>query len=123
MRAPVGNLVALNKTLADLLDGKSEVLLDVKIYQVDKTRTGIVGVQLPQTTTVFNVTSELNGVIASNSSLVQQIISSGLANAGDLRSHRRYSDRLGRGERLDTGPTVCHFRQRPYLNRARPQRR
>jgi general secretion pathway protein D len=84
VRAPVGNLVALNKTLADLLDGKSEVLLDVKIYQVDKTRTGIVGVQLPQTTTVFNVTSELNGVIASNSSLVQQIISSGLANAGDL---------------------------------------
>jgi general secretion pathway protein D len=51
---------------------------------VDKTRTGIVGVQLPQTATVFNITSELNSVIASNSSLVQQIISSGLANAGDL---------------------------------------
>ena len=84
VRAPVGNLEALNRTLVDLLDGKSEVLLDVKIYQVDKTRTGIVGVQLPQTTTVFNVTSELNSVIASNSSLVQQIISSGLANAGDL---------------------------------------
>jgi general secretion pathway protein D len=84
VRAPIGNLEALNKTLADLLDGKSEVLLDVKIYQVDKTRTSLVGVQPPQTATVFNVTSELNGVIASNSSLVQQIISSGLANAGDL---------------------------------------
>ena len=84
VRAPAGNLNALNQTLVDLLDGKSEVLLDVKIYEVEKTRTGLVGVQLPQTTTVFNVDTELNSVLASNASLVQQIISSGLANAGDL---------------------------------------
>jgi general secretion pathway protein D len=83
VRAPVGNLTALNRTFADLLDGKSEVLLDVKIYQVAKTRTGVVGVQLPQTTTVFNVPTELNSVIQGNQSLVQQIISSGLASAGD----------------------------------------
>ncbi len=83
VRAPVSSLVALNQTLADLLDGKSEVLLDVKIYEVENTRTRLVGVQLPQTTTVFNVPSELNSVIAQNSSLVQQIISSGLASAGD----------------------------------------
>ena len=43
----------------------------------------MIGVQLPQTTTVFNVPSELNSVISGNSSLVQQIISSGLASAGD----------------------------------------
>jgi general secretion pathway protein D len=83
VRAPSSNLVALNKTFADLLDGKSEVLLDVKIYQVENTRTRLVGVQLPQSTTVFNVPTELNSVISSNSSLVQQIISSGLASAGD----------------------------------------
>jgi general secretion pathway protein D len=83
VRAPVGNLMALNKTLADLLDGKSEVLLDVKIYQIEDTRTRLYGVQLPQTTTVFNVSTELNSVISQNSSLVQQIISSGLASAGD----------------------------------------
>ena len=39
--------------------------------------------QLPQTTSVFNVPSEVNSVISSNSSLVQQIIQSGLASAGD----------------------------------------
>jgi general secretion pathway protein D len=83
VRAPVANLVALNKTLADLLDGKSEVLLDVKIYQVENSRTRLYGVQPPQTTTVFNVPTELNSVISQNSSLVQQIISSGLASAGD----------------------------------------
>jgi general secretion pathway protein D len=83
VRAPVSNLLALNQTLADLLDGKSEVLLDVKIYQVDSTKTRLVGVQLPQTTTIFNVTSEVNSVIQSNQSTVDQIISSGLASAGD----------------------------------------
>jgi Flp pilus assembly secretin CpaC len=84
VRATADNLAALNRTLADLLDGKSEVLLDVKIYEVENTRTQLVGVQLPQTTTVFNVPTELNSVISSNSSLVQQIISSGLASAGDF---------------------------------------
>ncbi len=83
VRAPIGNLNALNRTFADLLDGKSELLLDVKIFQVENTRTGVVGVQLPQTTTVFNVPTELNSVIQGNQSLVQQIISSGLASAGD----------------------------------------
>jgi general secretion pathway protein D len=84
VRAPVANLRALNETLADLLDGKSEVLLDVKIYEVENTKTTLYGIQLPQTTTVFNVSTELNSVISQNSSLVQQIISSGLAQAGDL---------------------------------------
>ena len=83
VRAPVGTLDALNQTFVDLLDGKSEVLLDVKIYEVENTRTRLVGVQPPQTTTLFNVPSELNSVISSNQSLVQQIISSGLASAGD----------------------------------------
>jgi general secretion pathway protein D len=83
VRATANTLAALNRTFADLLDGKSEVLLDVKIYEVENTRTTLVGVQLPQTTTVFNVPSELNGVISGNSSLVQQIIASGLASAGD----------------------------------------
>jgi general secretion pathway protein D len=83
VRAPAANLRALNETLADLLDGKSEVLLDVKIYEVENTKTRLYGIQPPQTTTVFNVPTELNSVISQNSSLVQQIISSGLANAGD----------------------------------------
>ena len=84
VRAPAANLAALNQTLADLLDGKSEVLLDVKIYEVENTKTRLYGIQLPQTTTVFNVSTELNSVLSQNSSLVQQIISSGLASAGDF---------------------------------------
>ncbi len=83
VRAPVATLEALNRTLADLLDGKSEVLLDVKIYEVENTRTRLYGIQLPQTTTLFNVDTEVNSIISQNESLVQQIVASGLAGAGD----------------------------------------
>jgi general secretion pathway protein D len=86
VRAPVGKLAALNATLAEMLDGRSEVQLDVKLYNVAKTRTVNVGLQLPQQTTVFNVPSELNSVLNGNQSLVQQIISNGLASPGDFEA-------------------------------------
>jgi type II secretory pathway component GspD/PulD (secretin) len=83
VRAPAEKLAALNSTLAEMLDGRSEIQLDVRLYSVAKTRTLNVGVQLPQSWTIFNVPSTVNGIIANNQSLVQQIISSGLASAGD----------------------------------------
>ena len=82
-RAPMPILIALNKTFADLLEGRSEVLLDVRLFTIDRSRTRNIGLQLPQTYTLFNVPSELNNIIQQNQSLVQQIISSGLASAGD----------------------------------------
>jgi general secretion pathway protein D len=84
IRAPQSELAAFNGTLSEMLDGKSEVQVDVRLYDIAKTRSLNVGVQLPQQTTVFNIPSELNSVISQNSSLVQQIISSGLASPGDI---------------------------------------
>jgi type II secretory pathway component GspD/PulD (secretin) len=84
VRAPTAVLTAINRTFADLLDARSEVLLEVKLYQVAQMRTRNIGVQLPQSVTVFNLSSEVNNIISQNQSLVQQIISSGLANAGDF---------------------------------------
>jgi general secretion pathway protein D len=83
VRAPSDKLAALNSTLAEMLDGRSEVQLDLRLYSIAKTRMQNIGVQLPQTVTLFNVESQLNSIISSNPSLVQQIISSGLASAGD----------------------------------------
>jgi general secretion pathway protein D len=83
VRAPSDKLAALNSTLAEMLDGRSEIQLDLRLYSIAKTRTQNIGVQLPQTVTLFNVESQLNSILSSNSSLVQQIISSGLASAGD----------------------------------------
>jgi general secretion pathway protein D len=84
LRAPAPKLAALNATLSEMLDGRSEVQLEVQLYNLAKTRTVNIGVQLPQQITIFNVPTELNSVLGANSSLVQQIISSGLASAGDI---------------------------------------
>jgi general secretion pathway protein D len=86
VRAPESQLNAFNATLQEMLDGHSEVQLDVRLYEIDKTRTTDIGVILPTSTTVFNIPSELNSIISSNQSLVNQIISSGLANAGDFEA-------------------------------------
>jgi len=83
VRAPESKLAVLNSTLAEMLDGRSEIQLDVRLYSVAKTRMENVGVQLPNQATLFNVPTELNSIISGNQSLVQQIISSGLASAGD----------------------------------------
>lgn len=84
LRAPVAKLAVLNSTLAEMLDGRSELQLDVRLYNIAKTRSLNVGVQLPNQATIFNVPTELNSVISGNQALVQQIISSGLASAGDF---------------------------------------
>jgi general secretion pathway protein D len=83
LRAPVAKLAVLNSTLAEMLDGRSELQLDVRLYNIAKTRSMNLGVQLPNQATIFNVPTELNSVINGNEALVQQIISSGLASAGD----------------------------------------
>jgi len=77
------DLNALNSTLTTLLDGRSELELDVRMYEVDRTKAVNAGAILPNQTTLFNVYSEARNILNSNSSLVQEIISSGLAAPGD----------------------------------------
>ncbi|HEX4311996.1 MAG TPA: hypothetical protein VHZ25_18340 [Acidobacteriaceae bacterium] len=77
------DLNALNTTVKTLLDGRSELQLDVRMYEVDRTKAVNLGVILPNQTTLFNVYSEARNILNSNSSLVQEIISSGLAAPGD----------------------------------------
>ncbi|HTV04822.1 MAG TPA: hypothetical protein VME86_05595 [Acidobacteriaceae bacterium] len=84
IRAPQPEMAALNGTLREMLNGHSIVQLDVRLYNIARTKSVNIGVQLPQQATLFNIPSELNSIIAQNSSLVQQIISEGLASPGDL---------------------------------------
>lgn len=83
LRAPESDLSALNKVYAQLMKGRSEVLLDVRVFEVDRSKQTDVGVVLPSSATLFNVRSEVNSILANNASLVQEIISSGEAAAGD----------------------------------------
>jgi general secretion pathway protein D len=77
------DLNALNETLTTLLDGRSELEIDVRMYEVDRTKAVNLGAILPSQTTLFNVYSEARNILNSNSSLVQEIVSSGLAAPGD----------------------------------------
>ncbi len=83
VRGSPAELNALNTTLTSLLEGRSELQLDVRLYEIDRTKAVNLGVILPNQTTVFNVYSEARNILNSNSSLVQQIVSSGLAAPGD----------------------------------------
>ena len=86
LRAPEETLTAVNLTLADLLDGGSQVMLELNLYSVDRTRQSNIGVQLPQQFGVYNVASEANSLVNANQSLVNQAIAQGLipANANNV---------------------------------------
>jgi general secretion pathway protein D len=83
VRATTDRLNAFNETLRELLDGKSQVLLDVRLIQIAHNSTRNTGVQPPQQITAFNVYAEEQSILNQNQSLVQEIISSGLASPGD----------------------------------------
>jgi len=83
LRAPQATLNAFNATIRDLLAGRDQVLLDVRLIQLAHTSERNTGVQLPQQITAFNVYAEEQSILNANQSLVQQIISSGLAAPGD----------------------------------------
>jgi len=83
VRAPQANLEAFNATMRGLLDGSSQVLLNVRVMQIAHTHGINTGVVPPQTITAFNVYTEEQAILNANQALVQQIISSGLAAPGD----------------------------------------
>ena len=83
LRAQPSVLNAFNATIRDLIDGHSQVLLEVSLIQLGHTSTRNTGLQTPQSISAFNVYTEEQSILNSNQALVQQIISSGLAAPGD----------------------------------------
>jgi Flp pilus assembly secretin CpaC len=83
LRAPASQLNAFNATYQSLMDGRSQVLLDVKLIQLAHNNGRVTGVQLPQQVTAFSVYAEEQAILTANAALVAQIISSGLAAPGD----------------------------------------
>jgi general secretion pathway protein D len=84
VRAPAKAMHVFNGELQELLTGRSEVLLNVDMYEVQRERMVNEGAELPQTTNIFNVTTEVQNLINNNPTLVQEIISSGLASPGNI---------------------------------------
>jgi general secretion pathway protein D len=83
LHAPADTLSTFNTTLSELLDGRSQILLDVRVIQVAHTSTRDTGVVPPQSFTAFNIYGEEESILSSNSTLVNEIVSSGLASSSD----------------------------------------
>jgi len=83
IRASHRTLEAFNSTLSGLIDGRSQVVLDVSIIQLAHTVERNTGVHPPQKVSAMNVYTEEQAILNANQALVQQIISSGLASSGE----------------------------------------
>jgi general secretion pathway protein D len=82
VRASQEVLGPLNQTLKDLMDGSGEVMVEVKLYEVDTTRATDAGGALPTQFSVFNVDQAANSIVNANQALVQQGIAQGLITPG-----------------------------------------
>ena len=82
IRAPESVLHAVNLTLADIVDGGSQVMFDLKLYSIDKSMTRNVGTQPPTQLGIYNVNAAASSLVSSNQSIVNQAISEGLIPAG-----------------------------------------
>jgi general secretion pathway protein D len=83
VRAPEPQLDALERVCMEMLAGRSELQLDVHMYEIDKTKATNIGVVLPSSMTLFNVPSEINSILTSNASLVKQLLASDPSLAGN----------------------------------------
>jgi type II secretory pathway component GspD/PulD (secretin) len=84
VRATTRTLNAFNATLRELLGGHSQVMLDVRIIQLARTNERNTGINPPQQITAVNAYSAEQSILNANQTLVQQIISQGLASPGDI---------------------------------------
>lgn len=83
VRAAASVLAAFNATVAQLLDGRNQIQLDVRFIELAHSKTRQTGVQAPQGVQAFNLYTMEQSALSSNASTVSEIISSGLASADD----------------------------------------
>lgn len=78
LRGDPENLKLLNATYNGLLNGSSDVMLDIKLYEIDRTRTRNLGFQLPSSIGVFSIAQEAQQLVSANQSTIDQAIASGV---------------------------------------------
>jgi general secretion pathway protein D len=78
VRGDESTLRLLNATYADMVDGGSDVQLDIHLYEVDKSHIVNIGAQLPNSAGVFSAATELQSVLNQNQSLINQAVAAGV---------------------------------------------
>ena len=77
VRAPAPTLQAVNYTLADMLDGGAEVMLEIKLVTIDKSLTRNLGISPPTSASAFSAAAEVQSFVSANQSTINTAISSG----------------------------------------------
>jgi Flp pilus assembly secretin CpaC len=80
VRAPQEVLAPMNRVLEDLIDATGEVMVEVKMYEVDTSRTVNAGANIPTAAGIYNVDQAATALVNANQTLVQQAIAQGLGN-------------------------------------------
>jgi len=78
LRGDEPSLKLVNATFADILDGGSDVELDISLYELDKTHQVNIGAQLPAGASAFPLYTTAMNLITANQSLINQAISAGI---------------------------------------------
>ncbi len=77
LRAPEPTIKAVNYTIADMVDGGAEVMLDVKLVTFDKSVTRNLGISPPTQFNGFSAAAELQSFVSANQSTINTAISQG----------------------------------------------
>lgn len=78
VRADEPTLKLLNAQYADMLDGDSDVLMDVSLYEIDKSKVRNFGVSLAQSATAYDLASEAQNIITANQATIDAAKAAGL---------------------------------------------
>ncbi len=78
LRGDAATIQSANATFADLVDGGAEVLLDLTLYEVDKSRLQNLGASTPASVGVFPVAATAENLINANQSLISQAVANNL---------------------------------------------
>ena len=78
VRAPQEVLATMNRVLEDLIDATGEVMVEVKMYEVDTSRTTNAGANIPTAAGIYNVDQAATALVSAHPTLVQQAIAQGL---------------------------------------------
>ena len=92
LRAPADQMPAINAVMEDLIDSTAEVVLELKLYEVDSTKLRRIGAQLPQSVTGYNVPAEAERILNANRALANAAIAAGFK--ADPNSKYTYDEQL-----------------------------
>jgi general secretion pathway protein D len=82
VRGDEESLRLLNATYADMLDGGTDILFDLNLYEINTTKIRNVGATLPSSVGAFDLVNSAETLLSSNQTLISQAIASGLLTLG-----------------------------------------